>query len=392
MTNLLAARSTAVVVSQLEKAGCPVVVACPVPSFDATPYCTLREQRQMDRPTLLALTAALDAVRDSGLDCASGMVAPEMVGTSVGTGMGALSAAEEIAAAFADRPADVPPYTVPRLMASSAAARISIRTGARGPSLTYSMACASGATAIGEAMLKIRYGEVDAMVAGGVDAGITPVVMGSFARVGALSRRQDEPHRICRPFAADRDGFVMGEGAAFLVLEEWDLAVRRGAEIIGELCGYGSNSDAHHIVAPQPDGVMAARCMRAAIDDAGLPADAVGHVNAHGTSTPFNDAAEAQAVADVFGPGRIATTATKGVVGHLLGASGAFEAAVSLMCAADGLVPPVANLAAGEHTDLLDLVVEEPRRIRPAPVVSNSFGFGGHNACLVLAPPPGAVQ
>ncbi|MEV6236546.1 beta-ketoacyl-[acyl-carrier-protein] synthase family protein [Lentzea sp. NPDC051838] len=366
-----------------ELAGAPVGFACTVPDFDATEYCSVRELRQLERPVLLALVAALDAVEESGCDIAA---EPESAGVLVGTGIGGLTAAEHLVARHHTDPGRVSPTTVPRIMASSAAARISLRTGAQGSCLTYTTACASGATAIGEAASKIRSGELDVVIAGGVDSGISPVVMSSFARMSALSTRDDEPRLASRPFDRDRDGFVMGEGAAFVVLERWDRAVARGARILGEISGYATNSDAHHIVAPREDGAVAARCMRRAIADAGLTPSDISHVNAHGTSTALNDQAEALAIAATFGAHRPPVTAPKGVFGHLIGAAGAVEAVVSLATANTGLVPPVANFAGSDLTDLIDVVAGTPREVPRGHVLSNSFAFGGHNACLVLGP------
>jgi 3-oxoacyl-[acyl-carrier-protein] synthase II len=246
-------------------------------------------------------------------------------------------------------------FTVPRVMSNSVAARLAVQTfGAQGPCLTYSTACASGATALGEAVNQIRFGQVDAAIAG--------------------------------PFDAERDGFVMGEGAAFLLLERWDLAVARGARIHGEVMGYASNCDAAHIVAPRADGLLAARCMRAALRDAGLDPVDITHVNAHGTSTVHNDDAEARALVACFPEGCPPVTAPKGVVGHLLGAAGAFEAVVALQAARNGSVPPVANFASDRAPSDIDVVAGRPRAIPRGPAISNSFGFGGHNSCLVVAP------
>lgn len=383
LDTVLAARSTAARVDSLTDAGVLPSFACLVPEFDLTPYLSLREQRQLDRPTLLALCAALDAFRAAGLPEGG---APDRMGVAVGTGMGGLGTAEIVVRAHGDDPGKVPAFTVPRIMASSPAARIAMKIGARGACLTYATACASGATAIGESVHKIRSGALDVVVAGGVDAAVTPVAMSSFARMGALSQRHNDPGAACRPFDADRDGFVMGEGAAFLVLERWDHAVARGATIIGEVLGYGTTCDAFHIVAPTEDGSEAARCVREAIDDAGLSVTDIGHVNAHGTSTVLNDRAEARALHAVFGDRCPPVTASKGVLGHLVGGAGAAEAVISLLCAATGEVPPVANFTRADDPGLIDIVSGTARRIPTGYVASNSFGFGGVNACLVFGP------
>ncbi|OKI02560.1 3-oxoacyl-ACP synthase [Streptomyces sp. CB02923] len=384
MDTLLQAHPTAATVDAFVERGLPVTFACRVPEFDTEPYCSVRELRQMERAAVLAVTAAADAVDAARLHGAS---EPARTGVAVGIGAGGLTPTEYVMSEYGDRPAMVPAFTVPRVMASGAAARISLRLGAEGSALTYATACASGATAIGEAALKIRSGELDVVVAGGVEAAVSPVVMASFARMRAMSHRNDDPAAASRPFDADRDGFVMGEGAAFLVLERWEHAVARGADILGELLGYGSNSDAHHIVAPREDGRVAADCMRLALADAGLAPDEIGHINAHGTSTGRNDLAEARAITDCFGGDGPPVTASKGVLGHSLGAAGAMEAAVTLLSAAREQVPPVANHhRPGPGTEALDVVTAAPRHIGFMPAVSNSFGFGGHNVSLVLAP------
>ncbi|MEV4097952.1 beta-ketoacyl-[acyl-carrier-protein] synthase family protein [Streptosporangium saharense] len=380
LERLTEARPTAATVEELVANEVAVTFACTVPGFDLDRYLTLRQRRQMDRGTTLALAAAVDAVEQARLE----EVAPERLGVAVGTGVAGLGATEEVLRRCEHVPARIPAFTVPQIMSNSAAARIGMRFGARGTALTYATACASGATAIGEAMLKIRSGECDVMIAGGVDAPVTPMVMASFARIGALSGRNDDPAAACRPFDAERDGFVMGEGAAFLVLEDWEHAVRRGAAVLGEVLGYGSTSDAHHIVAPREDGEAAAACMAMAVRDAGLSFSDVGHVDAHGTSTSLNDRAEARALATCFGDRCPPVTAPKGVVGHLIGAAGALEAVISLGVAAAGLVPPVANFGKSECADEIDLVTGTPRTIGSPVALSNSFAFGGHNVSLVL--------
>ncbi|HZN20304.1 MAG TPA: beta-ketoacyl-[acyl-carrier-protein] synthase family protein [Micromonosporaceae bacterium] len=366
----------------------PVRFAGTVPQFDPAPYFTVREGRQLDRTAQLALAAAMDAVADSFPEAGplEHGVGADRVGVAVGTGVGGAASIESGVREFTDRPGSLPAFTVPRIMANSPAGRVAIRLGAHGPALTYSTACASGATAIGEAARKIQYGELDLAVAGGVDAPISPMIVAAFARMGALSCRNDSPQEASRPFDSERDGFVMSEGAAFLILERLDLALARGARIYGELAGYGSTSDAHHIVIPQPGGEGAARCIRAALADARLSPGDIGHVNAHGTSTVRNDRAEAEALRTCFGPDTPPVTAPKGVVGHMVGAAGAFEAAVALVSAREGRVPPVANFVKPDLDEQVNVVAGEPLHIATAPVLSNSFGFGGHNVSLVLVP------
>ncbi|MGW7003195.1 beta-ketoacyl-[acyl-carrier-protein] synthase family protein [Streptomyces sp. NPDC054933] len=383
-TTIMSGKPAAATVDELVAQHAPVHFACRVPDFAMDSYVSLRERRQIDRGTQLALCAAADAVRDAAL---SPGLPPERVGVHLGTGIGGLTSMEATALNHGDDPMGMPVHTVPRSMANSAAARIAMRYGFQGSCNTYCTACASGTTAIGEAALRIRSGELDAAVAGGFDSAITTIMISGFARMRALSTRNDAPRSASRPFDAERDGFVLGEGAAMLVLERRDTAMARGARIYGEVAGYATNADAFNIVAPQADGVVSARCMSLAIADAGLtPAD-IGHINAHGTSTKSNDSAEAAAILRCFGavaPPPI--TSVKGVTGHLIGGSGALEACIALLCAERGMVPPVANVSDSREFDSLDIVAGAPRAAPTAPVLSNSFGFGGQNACLVLAP------
>ncbi|MEU9129333.1 beta-ketoacyl-[acyl-carrier-protein] synthase family protein [Kitasatospora sp. NPDC048540] len=385
-TAVLKGGSTAATVPRLIEADLPVHFACLVPEFDLDAYLTRRESRQIDRTTRLLLCAATDAVEDAVLPAG---LTPERVGVQIGTGIGGLPSMEEVTLSHAARPRDMPVHTVPRTMANSPATRLAMRYGFRGPCTTYASACASGTTAVGEAARKIRYGDLDAALAGGTDSAVTTVVMGAFARMRAMSVRNADPERASRPFDTDRDGFVMAEGAAVLVLERWDLALARGARIYGEVAGFADNCDASHIVAPTEDGATAGRCMRQALADAGLSTADIGHINAHGTSTVLNDRAEARAIERCFHGQSPPVTAVKGVTGHLIGGSGALEAALALLCAARGSVPPIANLRASPEADLVDLVVGAPRSIARAAVLSNSFGFGGQNACLVLVPGDG---
>jgi 3-oxoacyl-[acyl-carrier-protein] synthase II len=268
------------------------------------------------------------------------------------------------------------------MMPNATAALVAMRHGWSGPNLCIATACAAGGHAVGEAFRMVRDGSADVMLAGGAESVISPVTIAAFARMGALSTREDAPALASRPFDVDRDGFVMGEGAAFLVLERWDRAEARGARIIGEILGYGRNADAFHLTAPAPGGGGAVGCMELALEDAGLAASEIGHVNAHGTSTPLNDAAEAEAITKVFGS--VPVTANKGVTGHLIGGAGAVEALASLLSLGAGVIPPVANHTATDPDCTIDVVFGAPRPHDGRAVVSNSFGFGGHNASLVL--------
>ncbi|AUG82133.1 3-oxoacyl-ACP synthase [Kitasatospora sp. MMS16-BH015] len=382
---LLTASPAAARVERLVEADLPVQIACLVPEFEVDAYLSRRESRQIDRPALLLVCAAADAVAEARLPAD---LRGDRVGVQIGTGIGGLTSMEEATVGYAHQPRLLPVHTVPRTMANSAASRLALRYGFQGACTTYASACASGATALGAAARKIRYGELDVAVAGGVDAAVSTVVVGSFARMRALSTRNEAPELASRPFDSERDGFVMGEGAAVLVLERWDLALARGAVIHGEIAGYAENCDAFHIVAPHEDGEVAGRCMREAVADAGLAFTDIAQVSAHGTSTVPGDQAEARAIERCFAGQSPPVTAVKGVTGHLIGAAGALEAAVGLLCAARGVVPPIANLRSSPEADRLDLVAGVARGVAPGPVLSNSFGFGGQNACLVLAPPP----
>jgi 3-oxoacyl-[acyl-carrier-protein] synthase II len=380
---LVTGTSTATARPDLAEGGLRVRFGCAVSGLDDVPGLTPRERARLDRFSQLALVAALDAVRDSGVEHAA---VADRTGVFVGTGIGGLGWMEHAVLQYAHRLDRIPPHSVLRVMNSSPAAHISARLGARGTSMTFTTACASGASAIGEGTARIRGGELDVVVAGGVDAPLTPLVMSSFAAMRALSRRNDAPHEASRPFDDDRDGFVMGEGATFVVLERLEAARARGATVYGEVLGYGSNTDVGDLVAPSGDGMPALTSIRLALADSGLAPRDIGHVSAHGTSTVLNDRIEAIALERAFGPGCPPVTAPKGVVGHMIGAAGAFEAAMGLVCAREGVVPPVANFRSGRDAEVIDVVHGRPRRIPVAPVLSTSFGFGGQNTCLVLAP------
>jgi 3-oxoacyl-[acyl-carrier-protein] synthase II len=380
---LLAARSPAAPITLFDASEHSVDFACEVPGFDAVPYVGPKEVRRTDRTALLGIAAAADAIEDATRDAPLG-ADPARCGVVAGSGVGGIRTLEDQVIGYAARgPSKVGPFLVPMMMANATAALVGIRHGFTGPNLAVATACATGANAIGEGARYIRDGMADVVVAGGVEACVTPVTMAAFARMGALSRNPD-PAVASRPFDDERDGFVMGEGAAFLVLEPWERAVARGARILGEVAGYGLTCDAHHITAPVENGAGAAAAMEMALADAGLEPAAIGHVNAHGTSTPHNDSAEAAAIAKVFGPGALPVTSGKGVTGHLIGAAGAVEAVAALLAADRGIVPPTAN---HHHTDLpVDVVAGEAREIDRAPALSTSFAFGGHNVALVFAP------
>lgn len=382
---LLAGRGVATPITRFDTTDLPARFACQIDDFDPVPYVGPKESRRLDRTTQLGFAAAADAVADAGELAGD----PARCAVISGTGIGGLATMEDgIQTTLTKGVSRISPFFIPMMMPNATAGVISMHLGWTGPNLCITTACAAGSNAIGEAARLIREGSADVVVAGGTEGPITPVALGAFGRMGALSTRNDDPAHASRPFDADRDGFVIGEGAAYLVLERLDRAQARGARVYGELSGYGRNADAYHITAPSPGGSGAAACMQLALDDAGLTSDAVGHVNAHGTSTPLNDAAESEAIHKVFGDAPPPVMSVKGVTGHLLGASGATEAVVSVLAMRAGVVPPTAGFErAGDDVDL-DVVAGEPRTIDVAPVLSNSFAFGGHNSSLVFTPAP----
>lgn len=372
----LVRRRSATSLHAFDDEGTVVYPACPMTGFDPAGYLTAKEVRRADRSVQLAVCAAVDAVEDAG-----GLhAAPGRRAVVTGTGYGGVISQEN----GIGHP-DV--LYAPRLMHNAGAYWISAKLGVTGPSLTISTACASGTHAVGEAMQMIRAGCADVVVAGGHDSPLTPTTALAFGRAGAMVTECDDPAAASRPFDAARRGFVLAEGAAFLVLERLDLARARGARIHATLTGYGRTSDAHHLTAPHPDGTGARACMEQALADAGTTADAVTHVNAHGTGTELNDLAEAQAISAVFGPRRVPVTAPKSVTGHGLGLAGALEAVITAMSVREGLAPPTAHLTRLDPRCALDVVTTEPRKIPDGPVISNSFAFGGHNACVVFDSP-----
>jgi 3-oxoacyl-[acyl-carrier-protein] synthase II len=350
--------------------GCPVVGIDPLARYAA------HEVRRMDKSHQLGFWAAEDAL--AGLN----PIEPDRSAVVVGIGYGAAGFAEDQFLALHSRGIrSVSPATIPTVMPNSVAAHLSMKYGFRGPAITVAAACAAGAMALGEALWLIRSGRADRVLAGGVDALHAPAVWSFFQRTEALSKKHDDPTRSSRPFDRDRDGFVLGEGAGFVVLDR----VGTSEASLGYMIGYGSNSDAHHMVRPLPGGQGARVCMELALGDAGVLPHEIGHVNAHGTSTPLNDVAEATAISAVFGDRELPVTATKGAMGHLIGAAGAVEAIAALICANSGSVPPIANLDNVDPQVHID-VARETRAIRHLPAVSNSFAFGGHNATIIIAP------
>jgi len=348
-----------------------------IEAWDPMPwYASPKEARRADRVEQFAIAAATEAFEQAG----ELGVDPGRFGTIFATGVGGLHTLEEQVIVRAERgERRVSPFLVPMMMANAAGAAISMRWGLQGPNETICTACAAGTHAIGNAARLIALGRCDAVATGGSEAAATATSVAGFANMTALTSSG-----VSRPFDVDRDGFVMGEGAAVLVLEEMDRAVERGATILGEVVGAASNADAHHITAPSPGGTGAMACMRLALEDAGLePAD-IRQINAHGTSTPLNDAAEAEAVKAVFGESSPPVTSIKGVTGHALGAAGALEAAAVLLSFQHRMIPPTANTKVVELG--IDVVIGRPREWEPGPAMSNNFGFGGHNGSVILVP------
>jgi 3-oxoacyl-[acyl-carrier-protein] synthase II len=360
--------------------------AAEVKGFDATAMFGVREARKMDRFTQFATAAALEALEQSGLKIDEAN--RDRVGIVIGTGIGGLGTIMEQAEVLRERGADrVSPFLIPMMISDSAAGMLAIRVGARGPNMAIATACASGNNAIGDAMETIRRGSADAMIAGGSEASLLPLAMAGMNVMGALSTRNDDPLTASRPFDKTRDGFLMGEGAGILILEELESARARGADILCELTGYGTSDDAHHISAPAENGAGAAISMKLALENASLAVDDIGYINAHGTSTPLNDKSETAAIKTVFGElaYQIPISSTKSMTGHLLGASGAVEAVFSILAIREGIIPPTINYQTPDPNCDLDYVPNQPRKVSPKHVMSNSFGFGGHNATLVLS-------
>ncbi|MBO0794956.1 MAG: beta-ketoacyl-ACP synthase II [Ktedonobacteraceae bacterium] len=363
----------------------PVTFAGEVRNFDASRYLERKEARRNDPFTHLAVAASRQALAQAQLSITE-QLAPE-VGVCIGSGVGGLMTLHEQFAVLHEKgPKRVSPFLVPMMMTNAAPGMVSLLTGAQGPTWAAVSACATGGNAIGEACETIRRGAARAMLAGGAEKAVTPLAMAAFANMHALSRRNDDPQGASRPFDAERDGFVMGEGAGMLVLEDLDFASERGAPILAELVGYGSTADAYHITEPAPGGEGLVRAIRYALRSAGLRPEQVDYINAHGTATRFNDATETQAIKTCFGEYayQLAISSTKSMLGHTFGAAGAIEAAISILSIVDGIIPPTINL---EHPDPecdLDYV---PGQARKAPVrvaLSNSMGFGGHNTCLLF--------
>jgi 3-oxoacyl-[acyl-carrier-protein] synthase II len=383
--NIVAGKSGAGLITRFNTEDFKVRIAAEVKGFDGGAVFGVKNARRMDLYTQFALVAALQAQEDAALEIHDGN--RDRIGVVVGTGIGGMNTmSEQVDVYNARGAARVSPFLVPMMIPDTGAATISIQLGLRGPSMAIVTACATGTNAVGEAAEIIRRGAVDVMFAGGSEAAVVPIAVAGLANMTALSTRNDEPERASRPFDKDRDGFVMGEGAAILILESYQHAVDRKAKILAEIVGYGSNSDAFHISAPAPDGEGAILCMRQALDSAGLGVDDIDYINAHGTSTPLNDASETIAIKRTFGERayNVPISSTKSMTGHLMGSSGALEALFCVKALENGVIPPTINYETPDETCDLDYVPNEPRLADMEFVMSNSFGFGGHNATIIL--------
>ncbi|HKY52612.1 MAG TPA: beta-ketoacyl-ACP synthase II [Candidatus Limnocylindria bacterium] len=384
---LTAGRSGIRRIAGFDASGIETQIAGEVQDFDPTKFFDRKEVRRADRFAQLAVAAATEAVADAKLESAPDR---DRIGVSIATAGGGLQSVVDTANTMQERgPSRVSPFFVTMYIANAASGLVSLRWGFRGPSLTHVSACASSSHSVGEAAEAIRRGQVDVMVAGGAEAVIVPIAIAAFSNMRALSRRNDEPERASRPFDRDRDGFVLSEGAAVLVLEDADHAARRGAKSYGELIGYGASDDAYHMADPAPGGVGGALSMRAALANAGIAPEDVGYINAHGTSTPANDRAETQAIKEVFGEHayKLMVSSTKSMTGHLFGAAGALEAIVCVLALRDGCIPPTINYETPDPELDLDYVPNRSRAAKVGIALSNSMGLGGTNGSLVFRAP-----
>ena len=360
-------------------------IAGEIEGFNPEDYIEPKEIKKMDRFIHLAIAASDMAVKDSGLKITDGNA--ERVGVIIGSGMGGLPAIEHYHSVLLEKgPRRITPFFIPMLIINLAGGHVSMKYGAKGPNSAVATACATGSHSIGDAFKIIQRGDADAMIAGGTESVITPMGIGGFNAMKALSTRNDEPEKASRPFDADRDGFVMGEGVGIMVLESLEHARSRGARIYAEIAGYGMTADAYHMTSPAPEGEGAARCMAVALKDGGVAASEVDYINAHGTSTKYGDELESIAIKTVFKDHsyKLAVSSTKSMTGHLLGAAGGVEAVVCVLCMRDNIVPPTINLDNPDPQCDLDYVPHKARKMDVNCVMSNSFGFGGTNACLVF--------
>lgn len=381
---LMSGRSGVDRISSFDPESYETQIAAEVKGFNATDYLDRKQSRHMDRYCQFAVVASMQAAKQARLESGAN---PDGIAVVVGSGIGGLATLSAQYSILAERgPRKVNPFLVPMMITDGAAGQISILLGAKGPNYCVTSACSSGADSIGIAYDMVRSGTVQTVVAGGSEAAITPIGIAGFNAAGALSVRNDEPQKASRPFDAGRDGFVMGEGAAVLVLENLDHARRRGAEILAELASYGATSDAYHITQPSEGGEGGARALQLALKKAGIQPGEVDYINAHGTSTQLNDKSETAAIKSVFGQDayKVPVSSTKSMTGHMIGAAGSTEAIICVLAIRNGMVPPTINLTNPDPDCDLDYVPNVPREKKVRIAVSNSFGFGGHNSVLIL--------
>ncbi|MCG9031069.1 beta-ketoacyl-ACP synthase II [Laribacter hongkongensis] len=385
-SNIVAGRSGISRISRFDVENFPIQIAGEVRDFDASQWISAKDARRMDTFIHYGMAAGIQAVRDAGLEAIAGLD-PERVGVIIGSGIGGLPMIEDTHNAYlAGGARKISPFFIPGSIINMVSGNLSILYGYKGPSYAIVSACTTATHSIGDAARLIEYGDADVMVAGGAESTVCPLAIGGFASAKALSGRNSDPAAASRPWDKDRDGFVLGEGAGVLVLEEYEHAKARGARIYAELAGYGMSSDAYHMTAPCEDGDGAMRCMKTALKNARMNPDEVDYLNAHGTSTPLGDVAETVAVKRVFGDHayKLAVSSTKSMTGHLLGAAGGVEAVFSALAVSEQILPPTINLhEAGEGCDL-DYVPNEARHARVNVALSNSFGFGGTNGTLIF--------
>jgi 3-oxoacyl-[acyl-carrier-protein] synthase II len=382
---LIEGRSAIRRITHFDPDGIPCQIAAEVGDLEVDRFIEFKEQKKMDRFIHFGLAAATLAIEDSGLKITESNA--DKVGVSVGAGIGGLSSIEHCSKVLNDKGhRRVSPFFIPMTIINLAAGQISIRFGAKGPNSALATACATGTHSIGDSFKIIQRGDADAMITGGAEAVISPLGIAGFAAMKALSTRNDAPDKASRPFDRDRDGFVMGEGGGVLILEELEHALNRGAKIYAEVIGYGLNSDAYHITSPAPNGEGAAKCMKAAIKDGGIHPEEVNYINAHGTSTKYGDEVETSAIKAVFGDHayKLCVSSTKSMIGHLLGASGGVEGAICALSVYNKIVPPTINLDNPDEKCDLDYVPHKSRPLDLNIAMSNSFGFGGTNACIIL--------
>ena len=383
---IIAGKSGAGPITHFDASNHKTRFACEVKGFDGAALLGGKEVRRMDRFTQLAVATTLEAVADANLTIDNGN--RDRIGVLIGTGIGGIGTIYEQTLAYIQKGPDrVSPFLVPMMIADNAAGSVAIRLGVRGPNAAYVTACASGTNVVGEGAEVIRRGAADIMLAGGAEASIVGIAMAGLNVMTALSTYNEDPQKASRPFDKNRDGFVMGEGAGILVLESLEHANARGAKILGEVSGYGNTDDAYHISAPAENGAGAALCMAIALEDAGLTPGDIGYINAHGTSTLLNDKSETAAIKTVFGAQayKVPVSSTKSMTGHILGASGAIEAVLCVQVLQHDILPPTINYETPDPECDLDYVPNTARKAHPGHIMSNSFGFGGHNASVIIS-------